>query len=289
MTGASHASLPGAAFYAGIVLATALPGLYVLVLRGDPEKAWARLRALMAAALAAGALMAAGGGGVDPLAAAMVGPALGLVYLAISWRLGRRTLGSLVYRVGGRLYRVFLLSSGLPTAFTVAALGRIYVSRGLYERLRPEEAGAVVAHEAGHLEALRPLPPLVLAGLVALLASWLVAAAMRLAGAGPLGAAEAAAMLLAAGLAWVSFSWAWEHLADIYSLRAAGAWSISALYRMTGALPEEPVVARAYLDALLGLRPRRGPGVVFLVNPHPRPGHRLYLMERLAWLGRGLL
>jgi len=269
--------------YMGLAVSALLPAVYVYVARSSPQGAWRRLRMLMLSSVTALMLLTGGVGDFDETTLSLAFPALAGAYMVLNYHFERRTVDNLLYGIHGRVHRVSILSSPIPTAFTVAITGRVYATTGLYQRLAPEEAAAIVAHEVGHLEALRPVPSTVFVVVVAVAASALVTGVADLLQQGPVGVALAAAVLLAAGASWVQFSWAWEHLADIYALEAAGAWSISALYRITGAGPEKPRLARAYLDTLRCLRPRGGRGVAFLVNPHPRPGYRLYLLEKLAW------
>ena len=271
--------------YAGMVLSALLPALYVYAVQGSPQGAWRRLRLVMLSSVAAMLLLTGGVGALDKDTVLLAIPALVGAYLVLNYHFERRTVDQLLYGLHGRVHRVTLLSSPIPTAFTVAMTGRVYATTGLYQRLAPEEAAAIVAHEIGHLEALRPVPSPVFVVFVAVAASALVVGVTDLLQQSLADIALAAAVLLAAGVSWVQFSWAWEHLADIYALEAAGMWSISALYRITGARPEKPRLRSVYLDTLRCLRPRGGKGVAFLVNPHPRPSYRLYLLEKAVWRG----
>ncbi|ALL01823.1 Zn-dependent protease [Pyrodictium delaneyi] len=271
----------------GLAASALLPAAYVHAVKGGPRHVWLRLRLVMVMSVSALLLITASIGVVDKMSLALAAPALAGVYLVLNYHFERRSVNKLLYGLKGRVHSVTLLSSPVPAAFTVAMTGRVYATTELYRRLEPEEAAAIVAHEIGHLEALHPIPPPLFVTVIAIMASILAAGIIDLLGQGLASLVLVAVVLLMAGIAWVVFNWAWEHLADLYALDAAGAWSISALYRITGARPEEPRLLSVYLDAVKCLRPRGGRGVTVLVNPHPRPGYRLYLLEKIAWQGEG--
>ena len=263
---------------AGVV---ALPLLYLWGLRARGlGQAWRRMRLLLASSVAVLAALSLLSGGWD---AGTVAAALVLVAAAQALMVQffeRRVVTEAVYGLGGRSVRVGVLASRQPTAFATAVGRRVYVTTALYQVASPEEAAAVVAHELGHGEALRPLPPLLGLAVLALSAAGAADTVVALATMCPLAALLSAAAGLAA---WVFYNWAWEHLADIYSAWLTGYAALYALERITGAVPEPPpgnplrLLAAAYASA----RPRRGPQRFFLVNPHPPPGLRLWLLGRV--------
>ncbi len=249
-----------------------------------PREAWRRGRLLLWASLGVLAVLGFGIDGVDWGTVEVAVPLVLLAQLLMAGFFEKKSIGSTLYGVGGRSLRVNLVASDQPTAFAMAFTGKIYVTTGLYRLVTPEEAAAVIAHEAGHREALRPLPPAAVLTLLAVSAAELAEAVMNLASLCP---GSAAAMILAGLTAWAFFNWAWEHLADIYSLRVTGLYAAQALFRITGARPEPPPrgPGRLLLEALRSLRPRRGPrGVGLLVNPHPPPRLRLWLLLRCSGL-----
>ncbi len=262
-----------------------LPLLYLWGLRaGDAASAWRRMRLLLAYSVGVLAGLSLLGGAWDPgtIVAAVVLVAAAQAVMVQFFE--RRVVAEALYGLGGRSVRVGVLDSRQPTAFATAVGRRVYVTTALYNVASPEEAAAVVAHELGHGEALRPLPPLLGLAVLALTAAGAADTVVALAATCPLAALLAAAAGLAA---WVFYNWAWEHLADIYSARLTGAAALAALERITGAAPEPPprnplrLLAAAYASA----RPRRGPQRFFLVNPHPPPGLRLWLLARVLGVG----
>jgi len=282
------AAVPGTCLLAAAVAAAglaALPALYLwgLWARGLGQ-AWRRMRLLLASSL--GVLVAfsllAGGWDAGTAVAAVVLVAAAQAVMVQFFE--RRVVSEAVYGLGGRSVRAGILASRQPTAFATAVGRRVYVTTALYSLASPEEAAAIVAHELGHGEALRPLPPLLVLAVLALAAAGTADAAVELASLCPASALLVAASGLAA---WVFYNWAWEHLADLYSARLTGHLAAEALARITGARPAPPprnplrLLAVVYASA----RPRRGPQRFFLVNPHPPPGLRLWLIERSLGAG----
>jgi len=72
-------------------------------------------------------------------------------------RIGAQLAGTEGRPPGG--YRFAILASRTPNAFSLPG-GRVYVTRGLYERLRDDRTlAAVLAHEMAHIEAKDSLKP----------------------------------------------------------------------------------------------------------------------------------
>jgi len=265
--------------------AAALAALLLLYRRllasRSPAEAWRRGRLLLASSVAAvlalGALFAPLS--LDTVAAAL--PLVVVTQLLVAQFFDRRVVGEALYGLNGRLHRVALIESATPTAFAVAVGGRVYASTALQAALPPDEAAAVIAHEVGHREALRPVPAAAALAAVAVSVAQAAEAVAELAAGGcPLGAAAVAA---AAAAGWVLYNWAWEHLADTFSAAETGWAAARALARITGAEPGPPPGALGLLAGILrSLRPRRSPGGAgLLVNPHPPAGLRLWLLARI--------
>jgi len=269
--------------------AAALGGLLALyrwlLASRSVREAWRRGRALLAASVAAlfGVGAFAGGVGLDAFTLAI--PLVIATQLLVAQFFDRRVIGEALYGFNGKLYRVGIIDSRAPTAFAVAVRGRVYASTALYQALPPEEATAVVAHEVGHSESLRPLPPALALAAVAVGAAQAAEAVAALALNGCLLGALAVAAVASA--AWALYNWAWEHLADTHSASVTGWSSFAALARVTGASPRPPPgTLRILAEVYRSLRPRRSPtGAGLLVNPHPPPWLRLWLLSRIlgAW------
>ena len=245
-------------------------------------EAWRRGRLLLSVSVAGMFLLGLAAAPFSLDTAVLALPLVIVTQALVAQFFDRRRVGEALYGFNGRVYRVGIIDSRAPTAFAAVARGRVYASTGLYAVLAPDEATAVVAHEVGHGEALRPLPAAIALTLVAIAAAQAAEGVIYLAAGGCyIGAAVLAAT---AALAWVFYNWAWEHLADVFSVASVGAAAAAALARITGAAPSPPPGPLGVLAAAArSLRPRRSPtGAGLLVNPHPPPGLRLWLMARLA-------
>jgi Zn-dependent protease with chaperone function len=267
---------------ASLGLAAVLVGLYRWLLGSRSlGEAWRRGRVLLASSVSGMLLLGLLGAPFSVETAVLALPLVVVTQAMIAQFFDRRIVGEALYGFEGRLYRVRIIEASAPTAFAVAARGRVYASRRLYELLSPGEAAAVVAHEVGHGEALRPVPPALGLAVVAVAAAQAAEAVLYLAA----GGCPVAALLVAAAVAaaWGLYSWAWEHLADTYSAAVASWDSYTALARITGAVEARPPGPLGLLRLVYrSLRPRRGPGRTgLLVNPHPPPGLRLWLLRRI--------
>ena len=265
---------------AGAVLALLVePLLYYRLLgsRGIGEaRLWGRL--LMLASLAAVSAYSVGVGSLDLDGIIAAAPLLLLVQMAIARLYDRRTvaIGVLETPRGERV--VFhVIDSGRASAFTLAAGGRVYASSALVRLLSPEEVAAVIAHENGHARSLSPVPAWVaVLALIGGLSGALQGVVDSILSGDVIGALLGFAV---AASAWIGFNWAWEHLADTYSLEDAGLAAVTALARITGASPTKPSPRLLVAEAASSLRPRLSSGL--LVNPHPPPQVRLWLLLRL--------
>ncbi len=268
-----------AASLASLALLTAL--YYSLLSSRSLRAAWRRGRLLLAATVASmlAVGMLAAPAGLDTFTLAL--PLVVVTQLVVAQFFDRRIVGEALYGFEGRVYRVGIIESSAVTAFAVAVRGRVYASTGLYQALPPDEAAAVVAHEVGHWESLRPVPAAVALAAVAVGAAQGAEAAVALAMGGCVPGALAVGLATAA--AWALYNWAWEHLADLHSLRVAGFSAYAALARITGAVPAPPPSPPGLVaEVFRSLRPRRSPtGAGLLVNPHPPPALRLWLLGRL--------
>ena len=268
----------------GIVMGLLGPGIYAYMVNrySDAVILWRRLRLLLLYSGVGLLLLGIGIGWMDvgTLITAVV--VLVAVFLLVHLVLERRSSSSLVVGLGDDVVEARLLRGQGAAAFSFTGTGRIYVSEGLVYVLEPGELAAIVAHERGHSVALRPLSPPLVNSLLALLS---VAIAMGIVNLVASGSVVGIGLGLLAGLGawglWVTYNWAWESLADIYSLIKTGAIAYTALQRITGAMPVPLSIRDAYYDFIRSMRPRRIRGGVFLVNPHPRPETRLYIMQRL--------
>jgi Zn-dependent protease with chaperone function len=187
---------------------------------------------------------------------------------AISRRVERRRRGLLEIRIGGFSGRA-IIADKIPIAFTVAALGRVYIStRTAY--MPPGMLCSIVAHEYGHLRAFSPLPPQLgfpLAVLPAAFAAYF-AAARLVSGDVYVGLAAYAGL----ALLWVVYSWAWELAADLYAAEVCGSRNVAETIRSTSGSGEpcKPSLLRLVEWQFLSLKPIRVAGIG-LANPHPPP------------------
>ncbi len=216
--------------------------------------------------------------GVDMLTTLLpVAPVLLVVQALVASFFDKKVVGVASYGFPEGTYRVRLIDEHRVAAFTLPVSGKLYASTQLVERLDPGEMTAVVAHEVGHRRALQPLPPALAMTLLVVAFAWALEASI-------IAAVEGRVLLgllgiMATSSAWVFYSWVWEHLADIHSLRLTGHYAVSALQRITGALPEKPMWRNTLTALLNSIRPRLAAGL--LVNPHPSPGLRLWLLLNL--------
>ena len=267
----------------GVVMGLLGPGLYAYMVNrySNAVILWRRLRLLLLYSGAGLLLLSIGVGWMDVSTLITAVAVLVAVFLLVHLVLERRS-SSLVVGLGDEVVEARLLRGQGAAAFSFTGTGRIYVSEGLVYVLEPGELAAIVAHERGHSVALRPLSPPLVNSLLALLS---VAIAMGIVNLVASGSVVGIGLGLLAGLGawglWVTYNWAWESLADIYSLIKTGAIAYTALQRITGAMPVPLSIRDAYYDFIRSMRPRRIRGGVFLVNPHPRPESRLYIMQRL--------
>ncbi len=267
----------------GVVMGLLGPGLYAYMVNrySNAVILWRRLRLLLLYSGAGLLLLSIGVGWMDVSTLITAVAVLVAVFLLVHLVLERRS-SSLVVGLGDEVVEARLLRGQGAAAFSFTGTGRIYVSEGLIYVLEPGELAAIVAHEKGHSVALRPLSPPLVNSLLALLS---VAIAMGVVSLVASGSAAGIGLGLLASLGawglWVTYNWAWESLADIYSLVKTGAIAYTALQRITGAVPRPLSIRDAYYDFIRSMRPRRIRGGVFLVNPHPRPETRLYIMQRL--------
>lgn len=262
-----------------LTLAAASTAAYHALLRErSPERAWRLGRLLL---LLASLSMASMGLGLNPAllasstAATLVGYHTAQLLLAHYFK--NRTIGVVAYRLAGKTLRVHLLRSEKPAAFTLTALKTLYITPSLTAHLNPEDTLAIIAHEHGHAEAFNPLHPAIATTLAVTALSWALTTTITSTLTSP------ACTILLSTLTlwtWILYSWAWEHLADIYSLKTTGQNTIKTLEAITGAKPAENTLKALLASLKTSLKPRRiGPTIT---NPHPSPQLRLKLLHQLA-------
>ncbi|BEP16899.1 hypothetical protein PYJP_02510 [Pyrofollis japonicus] len=257
------------------------PGLYVATVNGPVDKMWKRLRLLLFYGLGGSALLALVAGWMDLETLLVSLVTLVAAFLVAHVFLETRSRDAAV-GLGDEVVRVRVLKNRGFAAFSFTGTGKIYLSESLLNVFDPAQIAAIVMHEKGHSEALRPLTPQAASTVLILSSVAILLGMINLVTLGGfIGIVEAVAMFLAEWGFWVTYSWAWESLADIYSVRRVGAAAISALANMTNEVPAKPTLKSVYRDFVAALRLRRVPGGVFLANPHPRPAYRLYVMMRV--------
>jgi len=267
----------------GVAMGLLGPGLYAYMVNrySDAAILWRRLRSLLLYSGAGLFMLGIGIGWMDVSTLITAIVVLVAVFLLVHLVLEKRS-SSLVVGLGDEVVEARLLHGRGAAAFSFTGTGRIYVSEGLVYMLEPGELVAIVAHEKGHSAALHPLSPPIVNSLLALLSVTIAMGVVNLVMSGSiLGIFIGLLASLGAWGLWVTYNWAWESLADIYSLIKTGAIAYTALQRITGAMPRPLSIRDAYYDFIRSMRPRRIRGGVFLVNPHPRPETRLYIMQRL--------
>jgi Zn-dependent protease with chaperone function len=190
----------------------------------------------------------------------------------------RRAEGFVRFEIGEDVYTVRLLGKRRITAFTLVLNKKMYASSYLVRALTPQEISSIMAHEAGHINAFKPIPvSLAMIVYVSLLALS-ISGAINMALDGYIH--YSAIALLAAFYAWVIFSWTWEHIADIYAYKYTGLSAVLVLQKITRTTPAKPSIADIVVSILKSLKPTRAGGP--LVNPHPPPSIRLWLLLNIA-------
>ncbi len=201
------------------------------------------------------------------------------VLVLVALHFERRSLGVVTVDVGGGVrFRARLLPGERPLAFTLAGLGRVYISRGM-AGYTPRILCSIVAHEYGHISLLEPIPSrvwymLLIAPTALLIYTLFYRAAESV---NPTYGIVLTVLLLGLALAWVAFSWSWELYADYYAARTCGASTVAeALWATSAAQPCRKGFMGILAEMLRSLRPVRVWGVS-LSNPHPPSCLRLSL------------
>lgn len=267
----------------GAVMGLFGPGLYAMVVNKYSEFSalWRVLRLLVLYSAVGLSLIGLGVGWIDLYTLITAVLVLLLVLSLIHVVLEKRSQ-VMVIGLGDEVIYARLLPGQGAAAFSFTGTGRIYLSEGLVYALEPGEIAAIVAHERGHTVSLKPFSPLITNSVLALLSVAIVMGSLSLLATGHLvNICIGLFSVLGAWGLWVTYNWAWESLADLYSVARTGIAAYTALQRITGSGPEPLTPRKAYKEFLRSLRPRRIKGGVFLVNPHPSPETRLYIIARV--------
>ncbi len=196
----------------------------------------------------------------------------------IGFFLDKKTEGFIKFEIGENIYTLRLLDKKKITAFTLVWNKKMYASSYLIKVLTPREISAIMAHEVGHINAFKPIPAslavIVYVSLLALSISGAISMALD-------GFIHYSAIaFLVALYAWVIFSWTWEHTADIYAYKYIGLDTILVLQKITHTIPTKPNMTDIIVGILRSLKPTRAGAL--LVNPHPPPSVRLWLLLNIA-------
>ncbi|ABM80884.1 M48 family metalloprotease [Hyperthermus butylicus] len=218
----------------------------------------------------------------DILVEAVVAAAAAPIVVAVVARMLFRPSGIVEAWYHGVRVSARLVDIPIP-AFSVAVLGRVYLStRALAAPVH--RLCVMIAHEQGHLEAFHPVPVQLAA--LAPTAAAATALTVLLSSAMLTPAWIASTLLLVASLAiaWTVYSWSWEHLADLHSARICSVQAaLDTLAALAGWRTCMITPAKAYRVLVKTLWPRRARGP-FLINPHPPPCLRLWLLSRFQLL-----
>ena len=267
----------------GIIMGLLGPlAYYEIARRANIGSIWRDLRLLLLYSAAGLSFLALGAGWLDLSTLITSVVVLLVIFIALGIVLEKRSQVMLV-GLGDEVVEARLLRRrGSATAFSFMGTGNIYVSEDFMYVLEPGELLAVIAHEKGHTVALQPLSPRLVNSVLAVISVAIAMGSINLL-LSPMIPEKILGILvlLAAWGLWVTYNWAWESLADIYSLTKTGVAAYTALQRITGAAPQPLSLRDLYYDFICSMRPRRVKGGLFLVNPHPRPETRLYIMQRL--------